>query len=379
MAPVALIAKIFIYDFWLIGEEKNEARDNAFWLFKYIRENHPKQKIAYVINKKCADYQKVKNLGKVIKWGGISHWFWYLVARKNISSQKGCKPNAAACYFFEIVLRIWRNKRYFLQHGITVNNPEFLHYKKTRFKLFVCGAQPEFEYVKQNFGYPENFVQHLGFCRFDHLVDESNGKNQILVMPTWRNYLARSDINQSEKELRDSFTDTDYFKSWSEFLNCEELIELLNTHGKTVLFYPHRNMQKFLPLFEESVTNKETIKIADPKCLDIQVALKESELLITDYSSVFFDFAYMEKPVVFYQFDEEEFRKKQYKPGYFDYGNNPIGEKTINLESLVQTIKSKLENEYVTKASCFFTLKDDNNCKRNYFAIKTKKKNETTM
>ena len=28
-------------------------------------------------------------------------------------------------------------------------------------------------------------------------------------------------------------------------------------------------------------------------------------MLITDYSSVYFDIAYMRKPIIFYQFDEE--------------------------------------------------------------------------
>ena len=38
MLPAALIAKIFIRNFWLVGEEKNEARDNGYWFFKYVRE-----------------------------------------------------------------------------------------------------------------------------------------------------------------------------------------------------------------------------------------------------------------------------------------------------------------------------------------------------
>lgn len=103
--PYALIAKIFIRDFWLICEDRNEARDNGYWLFKWIRENKPKQKISYAIDKKSPDYDKVKKLGKIISYGTLSHWFWYIVADKNISSQKGGKPNAAVCYLFEVVFK----------------------------------------------------------------------------------------------------------------------------------------------------------------------------------------------------------------------------------------------------------------------------------
>ena len=63
IAPFALLAKIFIRNFWLVCEDENEARDNGYWFFKWVRENRPKQKIAYAINKKAKDYDRVKRLG----------------------------------------------------------------------------------------------------------------------------------------------------------------------------------------------------------------------------------------------------------------------------------------------------------------------------
>ena len=109
--PFAIVSKIFIRGFWLVTEDENEARDNGYWFFKWVRENRKKQKIAYAINKKSVDYKKVKNLGKVISFGSISHWFWYIVADKNISSQKGGKPNAAVCYLFEVVLGLRKSHK----------------------------------------------------------------------------------------------------------------------------------------------------------------------------------------------------------------------------------------------------------------------------
>ena len=106
ISPIALISKIFIRDFWLVCEEEKEARDNGYWFFKWVKENHPEQKIAYAINKKSPDYEKIKGIGKIIKYGSICHWFWYIVADKNISSQKGGKPNAAVCYLFEVVFKL---------------------------------------------------------------------------------------------------------------------------------------------------------------------------------------------------------------------------------------------------------------------------------
>lgn len=374
MVPIALVAKIFIHNFWLVGEEKCEARDNGYWFFKYVRENHPKQKIAYVINKKCPDYYNVKDLGKTIKWGGISHWFWYLVAKKNISSQKGCKPNAAACYLFEVKLRIWRNKRYFLQHGITKDDADWLYYKNCRFKLFVCGAKPEYEFIKEKFGYPQNNVKLLGFCRFDGLNDVQSQNKLILVMPTWREYLVRSDGKASENDVKNQFTASDYFKKWSEFLCSSELDNMLQQYNYTLLFYPHRNMQRFLADFRGLETGS-SVHIANPEELGVQQALKESTCLITDYSSVFFDFAYMKKPVIFYQFDEKEFRAHQYKEGYFDYHNNPLGKWSGSLEDCLQLLKNEFIRGFAEndKTSEFFEYLDGDNCQRNYLEICGKK------
>ena len=58
--------------------------------------------------------------------------------------------------------------------------------------------------------------------------------------------------------------------------------------------------------------------------IDIQNLLKDSALMITDYSSVFMDFAYMEKPEIYFQFDEDQFRSTHYAKGYFDYKKDEI-------------------------------------------------------
>lgn len=49
------------------------------------------------------------------------------------------------------------------------------------------------------------------------------------------------------------------------------------------------------------------IEIAKFKDYDVQQLLIELRILITDFSSVFFDFAYMKKPVIYYQFDRDKY------------------------------------------------------------------------
>lgn len=365
--PWALIAKIFIRRFYLICEDENEARDNGYWLFKWIRQNRPDQKVAYAIHKNSPDYAKVKALGKVVSYGSAAHWFWYIVADKNISTQKGGKPNAAVCYLFEVVFKMRGNNRVFLQHGVIKDDMDWLYYKNTNMRMFVTSAQPEYDFLCRRYGYPEGWVKLLGLCRFDGLHGVQADKDLILVMPTWRSWLSRE--GRDNRGL--AFDETQYCRQWNAFLNSAALHALLKQYDKRLIFYPHRNMQKFLPYFSVGCPR---IEIADWREHDIQQVLKSAAVMVTDYSSVFFDFAYMGKPVIFWQFDEAEFRARQYAEGYFDYHNNVLGKWSSDLTGALALLEDSLKagcppsDEGVIRS--FFPLWDENNCARTYEAIR---------
>ena len=46
--------------YWIICERGYDARDNGYHFYKYMKENHPEQKVYYIIDKNSADYRKVK-------------------------------------------------------------------------------------------------------------------------------------------------------------------------------------------------------------------------------------------------------------------------------------------------------------------------------
>lgn len=370
--PISLLYRRFRKSLWLICDNENEARDNGYWLFQYIVENHPKQDVVYAINKKSPDYPKVKKLGQVIQYGSLMHWIYYLTAKKNISSQKGGKPNAALCYLLE-VYGILKNTRVFLQHGIIKDDLPFLHYSNTKMRMFVCSTKREWEYVSQNYGYPEGWVKCLGLCRLDQLHNLPPAKRQILVMPTWRNWIGLPTSESYKYENIDSFTNTEYFKFWNAFLKEERMLEMLQKENITLVFYPHREMQRFIGEF--GIHNANIVVARWPE-YDVQQLLKESAFLVTDYSSVAMDFAYMRKPLVYYQFDYEMFRNGHYPEGYFSYEEDGFGKVCYDLETLMEevhkTIEHNFQNEtlYLVREKEFFTLYDMNNSKRNYEAIK---------
>ena len=98
----------------------------------------------------------------------------------------------------------------------------------------------------------------------------------------------------------------------------------------------------------------------------------QSALVLTDYSSAVFDFAYLRKPVLYCQFDKEEFFAggHVYTPGYFSYERDGFGEVEYTLEDTINRIIEyvrngcKMKDEYRRRADAFFAFNDQNNCAR---------------
>ena len=101
----------------------------------------------------------------------------------------------------------------------------------------------------------------------------------------------------------------------------------------------------------------------------------ESALMITDYSSVAFDFAYLKKPVLYYQFNKDY----NYKKGYYDFESMGFGKVLDNQDKLINKIEEYInqdcimEEKYIKRVDTFFKFNDKNNSKRVYEWLYNKK------
>lgn len=364
MIPVALLARKWKPNVWLISERSTQARDNGYCFFKYLREQQPQCDVFYIIDKKAQDYKKIEKYGNVIQYDSWKHYFYYCLSKIHISAHVGgCAPsNSPICRRIKRILNV---KDVFIPHGVSYGIAEFCLQKYTRIDLFICSGKTEYENVLKNYGYQQSEVAYTGFPRLDQWHNIKVNPKQIVLMPTWRLYL--------EQNPETVIENTEYFRRYQELILDEDLQKFLIQNNLRLIFYLHHNMQKYTDKF---VCNCENIEVVyDEERYDIQELLKSSALLITDYSSVHFDFAYMKKPVIYYQFDREEFFNKQYKKGLFEAEKNGFGPVAYRKEQLVNEVIRAYKNNfqmgdiYYKRMREFYQLYDNKNCERVYEAI----------
>lgn len=364
LIPGALLARIWKPNVWIISERPDQARDNGYCFFKYMKEHHPEQPIYYLIDKNAADKKKIDALGSIIHFNSRKHYFYYILATVHISAHVGgCIPkNNPFARYIRKQLGIFN---VFLPHGVSYGISDFCLAKYGNIDLFVTSGRPEYENVLENYGYRPDQVVYTGFPRLDGWHHIKIDPKQIVLMPTWRLYLAQ--------DPGTVFEETAYYHAYFELINNKELEDFLVNHELKLIFYLHHNMRKYVNSFHTDCRNIEVVY--DDAAYDIQELLKESALLITDYSSVHFDFAYMNKPVLYYRFDWEEFRARQYQQSNFDAEKDGFGPVAADQEQLLVNLKDayvngfKLQGVYKQRMEKFYELRDENNCERVYHEI----------
>lgn len=349
---------------WIVGERRNQARDNGYCFFKYVRTHYPNSNIFYIIDK-SNDMHKILDLGNVIVYNSFMHYLMFALAKVHISSHANIFwPDDVRKIGF-IVNRI-RFKKVFLPHGVSYGYTPWATKSRAHFDLFFCSGQLEYQNVLENYGYTQQEVTYVGIPRLDlwHEPIEVNRK-QILLMPTWRAHIVY--------DQHCNFVETDYFKAYQQVLDSVELQNFLQHNDLKLIFYLHHDMQRYADLFTTNCKNIEVVK--NDQLYDIQNLLRTSALLITDYSSVHFDFAYMKKPVIYYQFDAEEFFTHQYQKATFSAEKHGFGPVAYNSEQLIDyLIKSKhnefeLTDVYYCRMRDFYRIYDDKNSERVYQVI----------
>lgn len=129
-------------------------------------------------------------------------------------------------------------------------------------------------------------------------------------------------------------SETDFFKV-VDFMELSRCLEEKNL-CLVIKLHPKSKLQK---LFEEKV--KDSHKAERLLLLSNQddpyEFLKLSDALITDYSSVYFDYLVLDRPIIFFDYDRSEYMKKS-RELYFDYDEFTPGRKAGSFTELKEAL-----------------------------------------
>jgi hypothetical protein len=333
-----------------------------------------------VLAKGSADRKNLQGLGNVVRHGSMRHKFLLLHAQRLINSYDidfFMLPDnwPVLDYLRHLNWRVGA-RRVFLQHGVTDKDvSRALHRSGSGFDLVVATSDREERYLADVMGYG-TAARALGFPRFDRLTPD-RGDRRILFMPTWRKYLVvpsyRTAAQSSERDAAETaFANSTYHRFLSDLFGHERLRAALREHGYVLDFLPHYEIRT---LASALLPSGSEFNLVDTGERTVQEAMRGCDLFVTDWSSAAFDVAFLGTPVVYAQFDADEYWNGHYRKGYFDTLTDGFGPVCNTVDQTVDAIVSYLENgcvredTYTHRAEAFFTHRDQHNSARVAAAI----------
>ncbi|WP_212840539.1 glycosyltransferase [Catellatospora sp. IY07-71] len=355
-------------DVWLLGERHDTAQDNSYHLFRHLR-GQRRRHVYYLLRKGSPDRARLRGLGNVVRHGSLRHKFLMLHAKRLINSYDIDSYMLPPDWDRPAYLRhlSWRvgARRVFLDHGVVDKDLSTgMHRGRFPVELFVTSAARETEYVAERFDLRER-AQTLGLPRFDGLVPE-RGSRRVLFMPTWRSYLVVPSYSRAAA-AKQEFRGSTYHRFLTDFLESPRLAEALRRHGYRLDFLPHYEMRHAVL---GAVAQSDVVRMIDQGTESVQDALRRCDLFVTDWSSTAYDVAYLGTPLVYAEFDPEEYRAGHYRPGYFDTARDGFGPVCGSAEEAVTAVIGYLardcvrEDEYTLRAKHFFEHQDRENSAR---------------
>jgi CDP-glycerol glycerophosphotransferase (TagB/SpsB family) len=340
------------------GHEGKIYGDNSKALYEHLKENYNSEyEVYWVINKDSSVKEQIET--KIIR-GSVKNYLYFLASL-------GLFYTHSASDVAPIIHRYFKPKgtRVHLAHGVAgLKKTKYMGKSKQGIEgmadLFVSVSDFEKNIKVKEFGIKASSIIVTGFPRFDNLYNSliynQKQENIIIFMPTWREWY--KDLSKEE------FIKTDFFQSIMNLLKNDEIIEILKNNNYQLHLYLHFYFHQFISTLD---INNDCVKIVNIN-EDVQQLLLKSQILITDYSSVCWDFFYLNKPTLFFQFDQERYEEE--RGSYLDLNRELIGLKSNSLDQLIKDLnytiqnQEKVVNEYNDLKSKYFKYHDNHNCKR---------------
>ncbi|WP_152446651.1 CDP-glycerol glycerophosphotransferase family protein [Bacillus sp. THAF10] len=248
--------------------------------------------------------------------------------------------------------------------GTTTENYKKNFLKETKkWDYLIAPNQYSAEIFQRAFGFEGNMLVS-GYPRNDYLINENNqhtieqikkklgipsSKKVILYAPTWRDDLYY-EVGKYKMKLQ-----LDLEQMYHELK--EDYVIILRMH-----YLVSENLSEYIDKFKGFVYDTSNYE-------DIKELYLISDLLITDYSSVFFDYLCLDRPILFFTYDFQKYQQ-EIRGFYFDLHTESPGPLLVNTAEILAAIRGleaknfKVEEPHFTFKQKFCELEDGHATKR---------------
>lgn len=341
-----------------IFNDKAELIDN-FTLFEYLQKDPKFKKISYyIINKNNEQFSQIsKKYKNIIPLDDCSVNFSLmrklLTAKYWLDSFQVLNKLNLQTYFKESqIINVYT------QHGINYFKSGFWGKQdigEQTFRKIIFSNKREQILFKQYYSYNDENTILAGLARWD-LMKDITQPTDIFAYFTFRTYLRDPSLNIEE---------TTYYQNILKLVSSEKLNALLKKHNISLNLALHHEVFRYLHQQLDQIGN---IKLIPD--VEIGQVKQKSSLLITDYSSMCFDFMFKNRPVVFYRLDKDEpllnnDNESKINNENVEAKNHELYNICYNAEDVVNIIEKylnnnfQLETENIAKNDTFFTYREN--------------------
>jgi hypothetical protein len=360
---------------WVLMDRLHDADDSGEILFRYLRKHRRSINAWFVIQAGTPDYQRLREAGyKRVVAHGSTVWKLLMLNASHLISSHADGAVIAPREVTRLIDPTWRFT--FLQHGVIKDDlSEWLNPK--RIDTFITSTTGEYESIAgdgNRYVYSPKEVQLTGLPRFDKLrrigrsVPEEE-RDLILLTPTWRQWL-QPPLEQGSQRRRvlADFFDSQFAREWLGLLGSPAVAAACRANNLRIGFLPHPNLQTAIP----SLDIPDHVEVLSYDVPDVQRHFARAAVMVTDYSSTAFNAAYIDRPVVYFQFDAAQVLGGGHvgRRGYFDYeqdGFGPVTRTVAEAESAVLAIVRagrRPQALYQERIEATFPQRDGRCCRR---------------
>jgi len=333
-------SKIWVFGAWY---GKNYS-DNSKYFFKYVNENE-NDITAVWITKSAGVVKSLTRKGyKVFHINSIQGIYYSLRAKYGIISSGTYDINPFLTGNM-VLIQLWHGiplKKIMYDDKLNLKETRYTRflefifpYRKAKYSMLIATSEEVQAKMSQAFRVNKRDIKVTGFPRNeafynDHesysLMDEIKGHRTVgksvgIYLPTFRD----EDPDQYINEVIECFKEID---NKLDSVNC---IIYVKMHYMHLSFLEEKNIEfKNFKVIQDSEIQS-----------DIYPILRYTDFLISDYSSIYFDYLLLRKPIVFFPFDIETYISKS-RELYYDYEDVTPGVKAFNAEQLLTAISDTI-------------------------------------